>query len=99
MAWKTLKENPDEEQKIPVTFTVVERYRRKTYRAAGIYLSLGGGPGFGHVAMSVQPSGVKWITTDDAAAAWLVLQGLPEARAARLVAAAIEVRDVDQGGD
>src|SRR5262245_55619003 len=30
---------------IAVTFTHVDRYRHKTYRAGGLYLSLGGGPG------------------------------------------------------
>ena len=78
---------------IAVTFTHVDRYRRRTYRAGGIYLSLGGGPGIGHVAMRVDPGGKKWATTDDAAAAWLTEQGLPAIRAARLVADAIRARD------
>ena len=78
---------------IAVTFTHVDRYRRKTYRAGGLYLSLGGGPGIGHVAMRVDPGGKKWATTDDAAAAWLTEQGLPADRAARLVADAIRARD------
>ena len=78
---------------IAVTFTHVDRYRRKTYRAGGLYLSLGGGPGIGHVAMRVDPGGKKWATTDDAAAAWLTEQGLPAIRAARLVADAIRARD------
>ena len=78
---------------IAVTFTHVDRYRRKTYRAGGLYLSLGGGPGIGHVATRVDPGGKKWATTDDAAAAWLTEQGLPAIRAARLVADAIRARD------
>jgi hypothetical protein len=78
---------------IAVTFTHVDRYRRKTYRAGGLYLSLGGGPGIGHVAMRVDPGGMKWATTDDAAAAWLIEQGLPADRTARLVADAIRARD------
>jgi hypothetical protein len=81
------------DETIPVTFTCVERHGRKTYRAAGIYLSLGGGPGIGHVAMRVDPGGKKWATTDDAAALWLTEQGLPPDRATRLVAAAIQARD------
>ena len=81
------------DETIPVRFTHVERHGRKTYRAGGLYLSLGGGPGIGHVAMRVDPGGKKWATTDDAAAAWLVAQGLPIDRAAQLVAGAIQARD------
>ncbi len=40
-----------DDQRIPVTFTHVEQDGDKTYRAGGLYLSLGGGPGIGHVAM------------------------------------------------
>jgi hypothetical protein len=78
---------------IAVTFTHVDRYHHKTYRAGGLYLSLGGGPGIGHVAMRVDPGEKKWATTDDDAAAWLTGQGLPADRAARLVADAIRARD------
>jgi hypothetical protein len=83
---------PDD-PKIPVTFTHIDRHDGKTYRAGGLYLSLGGGPGIGHVAMRVDPGGRKWATTDDAAAAWLIEHGLPPDRAAQLVACAIRVRD------
>jgi hypothetical protein len=79
--------------KLPVTFTHIERHGGKTYRAGGLYLSLGGGPGIGHVAMRVDPGGRRWATTDDAAAAWLIEHGLPPDRAAQLVASAIRVRD------
>jgi hypothetical protein len=82
-----------EDTPIPVTFTCLMRWRRKVYRAGGLYLSLGGGPGIGHVAMRGDPGGKKWATTDDAAAAWLVEQGLPPNRAALLVADAIRARD------
>ena len=82
-----------EDPKIPVTFTHVEEYGDKTYRAGGLYLSLGGGPGIGHVGMRVDPGGRKWATTDDAAADWLVAQGLPPDCAAYLVACAIQTRD------
>jgi hypothetical protein len=82
-----------EDGKISVTFTHVERHGRKTYRAGGLHLSLGGGPGIGHVAMRIDPGGQRWATTDDAAAGWLVAQGLPPDRAARLVADAIHSRD------
>jgi hypothetical protein len=82
-----------EDEKIPVTLTHVERHGRKTYRAGGLHLSLGGGPGIGHVAMRIDPGGQRWATTDDAAAGWLVAQGLPPDRAARLVADAIQSRD------
>jgi hypothetical protein len=78
---------------IPVTFTCLMHWRRKVYRAGGLYLSLGGGPGIGHVAMRVDPGGKKWATTDDAAAAWLIEQGLPADRATRLVANAVRARD------
>src|SRR5262249_49488742 len=53
------------DEAIPITFTHVDRYRRRTYHAGGIHLSLGGGPGIGHVAMRVDPDGTKWATTDD----------------------------------
>jgi hypothetical protein len=43
--------------------------------------------------MQVDPGGRKWATTDDAAPAWLVEQGLPPDRAAQLVADAIRARD------
>ncbi len=49
-----------EDEKIPVTFTHVERHGRKTYRAGGLHLSLGGGPGIGHVAMRIDPGGQRW---------------------------------------
>jgi hypothetical protein len=90
---RTAPSVPDNEKTIPVTFTCVGRHGGKTYRAGGMYLSLGGGPGIGHVAMRVDPGGKKWATTDDAAAAWLTEQGLPADRAARLVADAIQARD------
>jgi hypothetical protein len=93
----SIPDRPDpsmpDEATIPVTFTHVDHYRRRTYRAGGIYLSLGGGPGIGNVAMRVDPDGKKWATTDDAAAAWLIEQGLAADRAARLVADAIRARD------
>ena len=82
-----------EDETIPVTFTHVERHGRKTYRAGGLYLNFGGGPGIGHVAMRVDPGGKRWATTDDAAAGWLVAQGLSPDRAAHLVADAIQARD------
>ena len=82
-----------EDGKIPVTFTHVERHGRKTYRAGGLHLSLGGGPGIGHVAMRIDPGGKRWATTDDDAAGWLVSHGLPPDRAAQLVAGAIQSRD------
>ena len=81
----------DEQPKIPVTFTCREQYRKRTYYAAGLYLSLGRGPGIAHVAMRVGRK--RWATTDDHAAAWLIDRGLPEDRAAQLVAAAIALRD------
>jgi hypothetical protein len=82
-----------EDPKIPVTLAHVERNGGKSYRAGGLYLSLGGGPGVGHVAMRVDPGGRRWATTDDSAEAWLVEQGLPPDRAAHLVADAIQARD------
>ncbi len=72
-----------------MTFPYVERHGRKTYRAGGLDLSLAVSPGIGHLAMRVDPGGQKWATTDNAAANWLVAQGLPPDRAAHLVAGAI----------
>jgi hypothetical protein len=82
-----------DETKIPVTFTQSEAHRGKTYRAGGIFLSLGGGPGIPCIAMMVEPDGTKWCVPDEDAARWLASQGLPIDIADGLVGEAARARD------
>jgi hypothetical protein len=77
--------------KFAVTFTHVARYKGKTYRAAGVYLSFGGSPGIACIAMKAGKK--KWVVPDSYAQSWLESRGLAAETAAALVADAAAERD------
>ena len=80
-------------EKIPVTFTHVERHGRKTYRAGGLYLSLEAARASATWPCARRSRRPKMGDHGRRrSAGWLVAQGLSPDRAARLVAAAIGAR-------